>query len=630
MITIICILWQKSQRNNGLVAVPDNDNASFDSDGFHSAPILSSSIVWATVPAWIISAYSSLWSAMLDALKKLQPTLELDKPNPTRRSRALVWGAWKQRLWSVFGRKPSSPPSPKTPARSTAKSTLLLDYGEWPVLNGIKAIRQGHVLLGIGMLLRVALWTASGLSAAIFAVAQVPRETDVGLYSDKFFDQWLGWDYNKGENFSSATPALEMVSATVVRGGQNYSWTTDTHSFLPYFPASKTGPGNYTFDTEAYWATAECSVATEEDLARAGAVQFDIYDDKYNSAQVRIAYNSQGCIIKKKLDIYNTTLKYGKSWSVIDCPLAAGRMRLGMFTGVYNATGRFHLSNFTVVTCKPTIYRSNVTLEVSIPGDPAAAQVLNFTEKSKEQFWPGFARTWIREIPQYSIFDPTFYLDMDSFSRLVIGHGLKEPTLETLPNKTQLASSFKTVFQALFSNYVTLQAYYPAPKVETRGKLSRLQFRLFVVTSPAFAVVGILATVFCVTLILAVHLHENRASLEKYLDLMLGNALLFRRGAGLEPFLQELEDRALHTQKPPETIDLVKFAEKEKDLAKWSVWMDGTTEALYAEPPPTPVLPAGGGSHSSSTPAGASTAQNTLIPMHTLPRPGPAKTNAQP
>ncbi|KAJ4313315.1 hypothetical protein N0V84_009492 [Fusarium piperis] len=625
MIAVICGLWRISQRDNGLAAVPDNDNASFDSTGFHPASIWSSSIVWATVPAWIISAYSSLWSAMLEALKKVQPTLELDRPNSTRRSSIMVWEAWKQRLLSIFGRKPSPPPT--VPTRSTAKRTLLLDYGEWPVLNGLKAIKQGHVLLGIGMLLRVALWTASGLSAAIFAVAQVPQETEAGLYRDKFFDESLGWYEGKGSSYSSSTPALEMVSATLVRGAQNYSWTTDTHSFLPYFPTERNGTGNYTFDTEAYWATVECNAKTEEDLVRAGAIKLALEgDDEYNSAQVQIRFNSDGCNIYKWFNLFNSTLKYGKSWSVVDCGRSAGRMRIGMFSGTYNASEQFRLSNLTLITCKPMLYRSNATLEVSLSHDPSIAKVLNFTQHDQEQFWPGFTSIWIKEIDLYSVFDPKAYLELDSFARLVISHASMDLTLETVPDMEKLLSSFKIVFQAFFANYISLQAYYPAKNATITGKVSRLQFRLFVVRSPAFAVVGIFATVFCVTLILLVHLHENRASIEKFLDLMLGNALLFRQSDGVEPFLQTLENRALQTQQPPETISLVKFAEKQRDMESWPTWMDGTTGDVYVEVPPIPVLPipplrasGSGSSRMPLTPATAPTAQSTSIPMHTLP-----------
>ncbi|RSL97653.1 hypothetical protein CDV31_012931 [Fusarium ambrosium] len=626
MIAVICALWHISERDNGLATVPDNDNASFDSKGFHPASIWSSSIVWATVPAWIISAYSSLWSAMLEALKKVQPTLELDRPNATRRSSVVVWDAWKQRLFSIFGRQPTPSPS-RVPTRSTAKRTLLLDYGEWPVLNGFKAIKQGHVLLGIGMLLRVALWTASGLSAAIFAVAQVPRESTTDLYRDKFFDESLGWYDGKGASYSSSVPALEMVSATVVRGAQNYSWTTDTHSFLPYFPTEKNATGNYTFDTEAYWATVECNAQTEEDLVRADVIRLDVDGgDEYNSSQVSLTFKSDGCRVSKWFTLFNTTLKYAKSWSVVDCGLVADRMRIGLFTGTYNASERFHLTNLTLITCKPKLYRSNATLEVSLSDNPSTAKVLNFTQHDQEQFWPGFTKTWIQEIYMYSVFDPKSYLEMDSFGRLVIGHSSNDPSLETIVDKEKLLSSFKIVFQAFFANYVSLQAYYPAKNATITGKVSRLQFRLFVVKSPAFAVVGIFATVFCVTLILLVHLHENRASIEKFLDLMLGNALMFRRSHGVEPFLQTLENRALQTQQPPETVSMVKFAEKQKDMETWPTWMDGTTGDVYVEAPSTPVprppAPSASGSGSSRvplTPTAAPTAQNTSIPMHTLP-----------
>lgn len=306
--------------------------------------------------------------------------------------------------------------------------------------------------------------------------------------------------------------------------------------------------------------------------------------------------------------------------------MAAGRMRIGMFAGTYNASERFRLSNLTLITCKPVLYRSNVTLEVSLSHDPSTAKVINFTLHGQEQFWPGFTPNWIKEVDLYSVFDPKSYLDMDSFARLVISHASEDPTLETIPDMDKLLSSFKIVFQAFFANYISPQAYYPAKNTTITGKVSRLQFRLFVVRSPAFAVVGIFATVFCVTLILLVHLHENRASIEKFLDLMLGDALLFRRSNGVEPFLQTLEHRALRTQQAPETVGLVRFAEKQKDMQSWPTWMDGVTGDLIVEVSPAPVLPTpalhASGSGSSHTPLTASvapTAQNTSIPMHTLP-----------
>lgn len=595
IIITICGLWHTSNRNNGIATVGDSQNSYFDSAGFHPAPILSSSVVWATVPAWIMSAYSALWSAMLDALKKVHPTLELDRPNQKRFPGADAWQRFRVKLWHKL-RLPRSRrrPLPSTPGVpngcSTVKRTLLLDYGEWPVLNGLQALRAGHTLLGVCLVMRAALWTAGGLTAAVFSVARVPLETDVGLYSDKFFDEWLCWNYNKGANFSSSTPALDIVSATVVRDGANYPWSTDTHSFLPFFPASNSGPGNYTFDTEAYWATVECNVASEDDLVRVGGIGLVMEaDDEFDSAQLRITYSFEGCDINKWFTITNTTQRYGRSWSVTDCSQAAGRMRLGIIAGAYNASEKFRLSNLSVVSCKPLMYRSNVTLSASISHDVATAQVLSFTENTKEQFWPLFATTWIHEIPLYSVFDPTTYLDMDTFSRLVIGHASGKPVLDTITGKQQIAESFTIIFQAFFANYVSLQAYYGAPRRDIIGTLSRQQLRLFVVKSAAFSVVSILASALIITLVLALHLSRNQASLEKHLDLMLGNALLFHRraGNGLDTLIQVLEERAGRTPTCLANIDLVEYARQQKDLTNWLAWTEGTPAALHIRAPST-------------------------------------------
>ncbi|KAF4462837.1 hypothetical protein FALBO_10350 [Fusarium albosuccineum] len=572
IIVTICGLWHKSNRDNGITTVGDSRNSYFDSAGFHAAPILSSSIVWATVPAWIISAYSSIWSAMLDALKKVYPMLELDKANmvrlPGAESLESLWKQFRQKL-PVFSALPRSTPTDF----STAKHTLLLDYGEWPILNALKAIRVGHNLLGICLLLRAALWTAGGLTAAIFTVVPVPSETDVALYSDKFFDEWLGWKDGKGAGNSSLTPALDIVSATVLRNGENYPWTTDTHSFLPFFPASNNGSNNYTFDTEAYWATVECNVATEEDLERVGGVQLALQeDDELNSAQLRLGFRYEGCSVKKWFTITNTTLQYARSWST-DCSIATGRARIGIFAGVYNATEKYHLSNLTVVTCKPLIYSSNVTLSVAVLNDTATAKVLRFTEKSRKKIWPFFITNWLRNIPLYSVYDPTLYNDMDTFSCLVIGHATDKPTLDTITGKLQIVESFGTVFQAFFSNFVTLQAYFGAPRQDITGAMSQQKLRLFVVKSAALAVVCIIGAAFITTLVLTLHLFRNRPILERYLDLMLGNALLFRdsTNSDLDNYLRTLSARAAATGKDVDDIDLVKFAKQQPDLNNWLI-----------------------------------------------------------
>lgn len=125
--TIITIygLWHKWNCENGIATVGDSRNPFFDSTGL--------SIVWATVPAWIISAYSSLWSAVLGAFEKLHPMMELDKANqvrlPSAESREASWSRLWQRL-PLLGVSPGYPPPPPPTVCSTAKRTLLLDYGE--------------------------------------------------------------------------------------------------------------------------------------------------------------------------------------------------------------------------------------------------------------------------------------------------------------------------------------------------------------------------------------------------------------------------------------------------------------------------------------------------------------------
>ncbi|KAF4427470.1 hypothetical protein FACUT_9587 [Fusarium acutatum] len=544
IIITVSILWHISNANNGLATVGDNPDPSFDSKGFHPPPILSSSIVWATVPAWIMSAYSSLWSAMLDSLKKVYLLLELDKEH----QKPLPGVELFVQIWER---------------------------------------RFRHVLLGICLLLRAALWTAGGLAAAIFATTLVPSETPATLYSIKAFDENLAWGEGKGSGNSSVTPAFDIVSATVLRNGDNYPWTTDTHSFLPFLLVSKDFRGNYTFNTEAYSANLDCTVATEDDLVKIGGISLDLEgSDDLDSAQLRFGFKDGGCDVDKWFTLTNNTLQYARTWST-ECGLSSGRARFGMFSGIYNATGKFHLSNLTVVTCQPLIYKSNVALEMSFLNDTATPKVIKFSETSKRQFWPFFVSRFLRDIPRYSLFDPTVYNDMDTFSRLVIGHASEEATLDTLPDKQKIGDSFNVIFAALFANFVTLEGYSSAQRREVAGTMSRLRLRLFVVKSAALATVVILAVTFVTTVILALHLHRNRHIISLHMDLLLGTAILLRNGSssGLDSYLS---DRVVLNNAPnvgKYGTNLVKAEKRKSDLKSREVWVEGTPRTLHIKWP---------------------------------------------
>ncbi|KAL5594834.1 hypothetical protein FOVSG1_008523 [Fusarium oxysporum f. sp. vasinfectum] len=521
---------------------------------------------------------------MLDSLKKVYLLLELEKENQKHLPCVQILARFWERVSHHQSTQSQSTPQTK---HSTIGKTLLLDYGEWPVINGIRAVLVGHVLLGFCLLLRAALWTAGGLTAAVFATTLVPSETPATLYSTQYFDEYLGWDEGRGASNSSITPAFDIVSATVLRSGDDYPWTTETHSFLPFVPVHKNAPGNYTFKTEAYSSIVNCTIATEDDLVKIGGISLDLEEgDELDSAQLRFGFQSDGCSVSKWFTITNNTLQYARTWSA-DCGLSSGRARFGMFSGVFNATERFRLSNLTVITCQPLVYKSSVTLEMSFRNNTANPKVIRFSETSKQQIWPFFLFNWLRIIPRYSVFDPTVYNDMDTFSRLVIGLASREPTLNTLPEKQQIANSFGIVFTALFSNFVTLQGYSNAPKREIISTLSRLKLRLFVVKSAALAIVVILATTFITTVILAISLHRNRHIISPYMDLLLGTAVLLRNGnsSGLESFLDDLVNSGNTLSPGLNRIDIVKLAKRRPDLKDYIVWAEGTPRTLHIKRP---------------------------------------------
>ncbi|KAJ9157651.1 hypothetical protein NKR23_g336 [Pleurostoma richardsiae] len=590
IIATVCILWFVSLANNGIATVGDSQNAYFDDKGFHPASLWSSSIVWTTVPAWILSAYSAFWSAMLEVLTDAHRTLGLYRTEQKHLPgsvafRKAITGFLRQLPFFRGKFQPVRLPAGAKPESTTARMTIMLDYGNWPVLNAAKAIYYGHGLLGLCMLLRAALWAAGGLSAAVFSIATVPFHTPANLSANLFYDEYLGYYSGKGYNLTSALTAMDIVSATLVNNGADYPWTTDTRSFLPFNLDPHLGPGNYTADTETYWATVSCNVVGVEDLERIGAIEV-VRDAEDGSVNVYLSYSYAGCDVTKSLAVTNVTLQYAKTFAVRDCSMAAGYLRLGMISGFYNGSDNYQLSNLTVITCQPLFYRGNVSLTVTLGDNSTEAQVLGFEEKGVEQTWPFFMSSWLEDTPLYSVLDPNTFLDLDTFSRLVITHASSNRTVDTGPlPPLKLLDSFGSVFQAYYANFVTLQAYYAVDEMRTvQGTLSRNVLRLFVVSRAEWAVVGIMSFAMLVTIVLTYQMHRNRHILAKHMEPILGDALLFRRNDGLEGYLTKLaqsaEDRAQQTSVDPRTIDLVEYAREAKDehkeaLSSWVVWMDG-------------------------------------------------------
>ncbi|KAK1829125.1 hypothetical protein QBC39DRAFT_392809 [Podospora conica] len=651
IIITLLMLLKRSDSNKGIATVQESDTPSYDeARGFKSAPIFSSKIVWATVPAWIISAYSALWSAMLDALMAVHTDIELNKKYQKpllgrRKTLGKLWQRFYQSLPlpSAWRRQsPAPPPQSAQAGHSTAKRTILLDYGEWPILNGFKAFRTGHIILGFSLILRAGLWSAGGLSAAIFDVADVPFKTSVTLHSDAFFDEFLG--YYEGDLSRQQEPALrafDVVSATLIRGGQNLSWTTGTHSFLPYLPSQISTSGNYTFDTEAYWASIQCNYYTGEKLRTEGFLEQALWDPELGSAQIRLHYSHAGCEINKWFNVFNHTEYYARSFSTTECGLAQGRARLGFFTGRYREASfpdpdGFLLTEMVIMTCKPDFHRANVTVTVSIsdsetPGRKPVARILHFEEKpgSTESLWPYFFKRFIDNLPIYNVGTQASLRDVDSFGRLVIDHASDRPRLDYIPMDARLPHSFEAVFRGVYSNYVSLMAYSDAPRREVQGTLAQDQVRLFVVYQATYAVVAIVAAALLTTLFLAVYLVRNRDIIRDHQELMLGTAFLLRdvtvRGtpSGVGEYLDAVKDRAKATP----DVNLVKVAEQHADLNDWEAWVEGgvmrmeNPRAVSAGSTPTVAGNSPTGLGPLSAQAGGSPAQSNAggIPLQNIP-----------
>jgi len=596
IIVAICVLWRKSVVEFGFADVTDYEfSASFDATGFHPAKALGSSFWWTTVPSWILGIYTAFWSAMLDELQECHTTLELHKSE-------LKPLPWSNYLTRIFGRKSSTKLEKENPDVSTTRKTLLLEYGHFPFVNAITAFRYGHTLLGLCMLLRAAFWGAGGAAASMFSVASVPFESSTRLVVDKVFDQYASVPYGQGQTLRSSALAFDIVSATIVNDGAPYPWTTPQYSFLPFRTREADASGTYTAHTDAYFSTLEnCMTATQDDLVRDNALQIKrLTGDADGYAMLSVSFTQQGCYVTKPVLISALVQQYLISWSETTCANSTRNRstRMGLISGIYNATAPYLTSNLQLISCTPNIYHYNVSATVSFSSSSNKtasnlAQVLAVREESHDAIWPSFARRWIGDIPIYATKDPTSLMSLDNFSKLVLFHTRKGTNISTTdiaaPDPETLLASFQTIYQAFFANWAQQSVYYPSGANDTiEGTLTRVRTRLFVVAGAAAAVLSIAILGFLTSLVLALYLFLNRGTLKKHLKLLLGHALLIHNSRDVDSYIQALEKAAGQEPGSADDVDLVEYAKQQKDLGRWTCEMNRREIMLIGRPQTSP------------------------------------------
>jgi len=497
----------------------------------------------------------------------------------------------------------------------TVKQTLLLEYKHIiPFVDPIKAVRNRHYLLAACMTLRIAIWAATGLSAAVFSVANVPVAANAEFTTSFFFDDVKGGD----RTVYSTKPALDMVASNLLYNGSLLAWTTRNHSFLPFNLTSedraKNGPINITATTEAYSATLDCALFQADDFLSQGLLTMETVS---TGTLLRYSLVDRGCNVTDKY-LLRKNVSVSKSWAMATCPTAAGQVRYGLVKGDYDSTSPFLLTNVTFLSCIPTFWKENrlVTVRSGLqsPGEVAddVEAALGNGTGSRTKIVPNFGNSWVTNLPQYIIVEPVHLFDGDSLGYIV--YGLRRLLSTDQHNGTLDTQSFQTAFRAVYASFVSTSVYKPAEAaVRHQGSTSIQQNMLFVVKGPAIAVITIVAITLVVTFVLTFWLWKRSSVLKKHLDRIFGHALLLHGSTDISAFIDDVKrsasldsqlanssaasGKANGNSNPPappgarpmpsqgnKGIDLVEYADRTKALNERKCWIGDKDNVLHIEP----------------------------------------------
>jgi hypothetical protein len=524
----ISVLWILTARNNGFVDVPDTPTSIESSQNIHGAILWFYSLLWTSLPAFVVYMCAALFATTLTALENCQPTIEL----------------WRQRNSGLKTPSSGSPESgymlrlcgkgvsTSTPNKSTAKLTILLDYGScWiPFQDTFHAFQNKHVLIGICTMVKWFFVATGPLAAAIISIANVPSSKDIQVTFNTFFDDW--------KNGSSSQSAFESASAILLNGASPYRWTTNESSVVPFFASSDLS-GNLTADTRSYSASLDCQLINIDSLLGAGNITLEASSGGNTTT---FDFTDRGCSAQAWVLVDPNTPLHSLT-RFTTCPLEADRARLLFIAGLYDPTSIYLLGNLSLISCIPYFWNSTSRVSVlfDVENPKQSGQIINIMTNisSIERFWPEFWQMWMYELPEYKVYDSTFLSDSDDFGNIAYKYAMQSNGM------IDFLESVNATFSVLFAAFATVSIYSPLTKNTTStGSLAWHANRLFVVFFPATVVTIVMGASFVVTICIVIYANQHRDILKEHLDLILGHAILLQQNHGISSFIQRVKDSA--------------------------------------------------------------------------------------
>lgn len=487
MVTVIVYLDKRSASQNGIVSIAQF-STSLISSYFSISNIWEYGLLWTTLPSLIMTIYRMMWVTIVSAASDRQSFIELKRPQRGEPS-----------------------------ADSTLR--LELDHRAYPsIFAWIVALRNGHIHLGIPMLLSWALSIAIiPLAAHLFVAAPSQSGSTVPIsFTTSFNERAL-------TPLLSLQPALDLMTANRIYGANPPSWMTSEYAFEAFeVEALIRQTGNLTAETNAYSAQLDCQIFPPE----SSATYTDGGVGGLGGGVVHYNINDRGCDVSGVIAVGNTTSTIVKSWQS-NCA-GSEHGRIGIIGGTYSDESSIKLVNFSLVSC--TIWYWNTSGSITVSSqDGLSPRFISFAPNTSISFHPFLYLQLETSLHSYGFFDVSNSIYTDAFGFSVYSCAQKQNAASPLMPDL-IKNCTQDLFQTMYAGLAT--TILLQDKSITRagtGELSTPVTRLYVVTPVAFTIVGVLTLALVFNIVLLVYTYTTTTILQEEPFVLVGKEELLNQ-----------------------------------------------------------------------------------------------------
>lgn len=422
----------------------------------------SQSLLWTSLPTFILRVAAVYWDAIVAAHADRQPYVELSKGN------------------------------------ACPKKSIMLDYRtRFLPLRWIAALRNKHFLTGVTMFLALVLSIAiTPLSANMITPGIRVTETAgkvlvQTVYNDNSLNATMDWK-----------PIYDRISSTSIYGGDSYPWTTTEYTFPAYTVLQASVDA--TVKSTGYSAELDCREIAQYDVSTR-----IISKASPRAGKLSISATDRGCDISQEFTVSTESRIYMYGSAKVDCSVASGDTRLVFTSGASSETSQTLLSNMSLISCIPKYSTTKGKLSFAFEN----TKDLTFQETES----PVYGRPTNITVFEWNVFlgsaisfGQASEWSTNSFCSTILYMNKKKNEAKML-DPGFLQNSIKSLFTTVYLTATAMNSFSNLPTPSSVDAiLSESQNRLFVV--PWIAILTMLVLLACFVSTIFIWLSAKKAT----------------------------------------------------------------------------------------------------------------------